>query len=119
LYSLTDIENLKNELLMMERKLKYNIRRANSEIDLMRDQNPTDEGDFAVLTNDSTLDFTLIEKQALELEEIEVALDKISNGSYGICEMCEDPIGIERLRVKPHARFCIICREINEKSMKK
>ncbi|NPA28378.1 MAG: RNA polymerase-binding protein DksA [Epsilonproteobacteria bacterium] len=110
---------LKEELLILKEKLQSNIRKANSEIDLMRNQTPTDEGDFAVLTNDSTLDFTLIEKQVKELEEIEVALDKILNGNYGICEMCEEPIGIERLRVKPYAKFCIVCREINEKSLKK
>jgi DnaK suppressor protein len=103
----------------MEIKLKNNIKKAKSEVHMMRNQTPTDEGDFAVLANDSVLDLTLIEKQVRELEEIEVALDKITNGNYGICEMCEDPIGIERLRVKPHARFCIICREINEKAMKK
>jgi RNA polymerase-binding transcription factor DksA len=48
--------------------------------------------------------------------EIEVALAKIANNEYGICEMCEDDIGFQRLKVKPHALYCIDCREIAEKS---
>ncbi|RUM74071.1 MAG: molecular chaperone DnaK suppressor DksA, partial [Sulfurovum sp.] len=40
---------------------------------------------------------------------------KIKNGIYGICEMCEEPIGKARLEVKNFARFCIACREISEK----
>ena len=60
----------------------------------------------------------IILQQSQELQEIEVTLGKISNGDYGICEMCEDDIGFQRLKVKPHAIYCIDCREIVEKSNK-
>ena len=42
-------------------------------------------------------------------------MGKIKAGTYGICEMCEEPIGKERLLVKNFARYCISCREINER----
>lgn len=32
--------------------------------------------------------------------------------------MCEDPIGLPRLKAKPFARYCIVCREIIEKENK-
>lgn len=115
MYKEEDILELKAQLILMRDKIKSNINSAKTEIDLMRNQNPTDEGDYAVLMNDTSIEDTLIAKQLKELKEIELALDKISNGEYGICEMCEEPIGIERLRVKPFARFCISCREITEK----
>ncbi len=115
MYREEDILELKEQLIVMRDKIKSNINSAKIEIDLMRNQNPTDEGDYAVLMNDTSIEDTLIAKQLKELKEIELALDKISNGEYGICEMCEEPIGIERLRVKPYARFCISCREITEK----
>ncbi len=54
-------------------------------------------------------------QQSEELAEIELALDKIENNLYGICEMCEDEINIERLKVKTFARYCITCREVVEK----
>ena len=82
----------------------------------MRNQSPTDEGDYALLTNDSSIEQAIIEQLVKELEEIEIALKKIKKGNYGICEMCEDEIGIERLKIKPHAKYCITCREIIEKS---
>jgi DnaK suppressor protein len=110
-----ELEEFKSMLLEKRQKILANVKKAKNEIGLMRNQSPTDEGDHAVLTNESAIDNTLIEKQLKELEEIELALDKISKGEYGICEMCEEPIGADRLRVKPFARFCITCREINEK----
>ena len=50
--------------------------------------------------------------------EIDEALEKIANKTYGICDMCEEEIGIPRLKVKPHAKYCIACREIIEKTAK-
>ena len=105
----------KEILILKKNNILRNIQKCEIEIDLMRGQSPTDEGDYAVLTNEAAIDNSLIEKQLQELEEIELSLDKISQGTYGICEMCEEPIGIERLKVKPFARYCITCREINEK----
>ncbi len=114
---MTEAEVLEFKEILLEKKktILENIQKYEKEIVLMRGQSPRDEGDYAVLTNDASIDNSLIEKQLKELEEIELSLDKIAKGTYGICEMCEEPIGIERLRVKPFARYCIICREINEK----
>ena len=117
MYNENDINSLKSELIAKAERIKANIGKARNEIELMRNQSPTDEGDYAVLINDSSIEDTLIGKQLQELKEIELALDKISQGNYGICEMCEEPIGIDRLKVKPFAKFCISCREINEKEM--
>jgi len=118
MYKKEDIEQLKEQLILMSEKIKNNIESSKNKIELMRNQSPTDEGDFAVLMNDSSIEDALIAQQLKELKEIEVALDKMSKGNYGICEMCEEEIGIERLRVKPYAKFCITCREINEKAKK-
>ncbi len=112
-----ELEDLKKELLEMAENIRKNIAKAEEEINLMRNQSPTDEGDYAVLLNDSAIDDTLIAKQMKKLEEIELALDKMSKGDYGICEMCEEEIDIDRLRVKPFAKYCISCREINEKEL--
>ena len=48
-------------------------------------------------------------------EEIEKALEKFDNNTYGICEMCKEDIHINRLEVKPYTPHCIACREIFEK----
>jgi len=43
------------------------------------------------------------------LKDINLALEKIRNGKYGICEKCGKEIPEERLRVHPEARFCLKC----------
>jgi DnaK suppressor protein len=43
------------------------------------------------------------------------ALKKIDDGSYGICEECEEEIPIKRLKAIPDARYCISCQAEMEK----
>jgi len=42
-----------------------------------------------------------------ELEEVERALGKLDDGTYGLCETCGEPIAPARLEAKPAARYCI------------
>ena len=51
-----------------------------------------------------------------EIEAIDLALGKIRLGSYGLCELCGDPVPVERLKVLPSARLCLDCaREYEHK----
>jgi DnaK suppressor protein len=43
------------------------------------------------------------------LEEVEHALGKFDDGTYGVCEGCNNPIAAPRLEAMPAARFCIDC----------
>ncbi|MBU1076937.1 MAG: TraR/DksA C4-type zinc finger protein [Spirochaetes bacterium] len=61
-------------------------------------------------------DLSIAEKK--ELEEINTAIKKLEEGTYGVCEMCDKDIPIERLKVKPYAKFCTHCREIDERKKK-
>ncbi len=54
--------------------------------------------------------FTLMERVRERLIWVEEALGKVDNGKFGICQMCLKPISLERLMVKPHAKYCIECR---------
>ncbi len=42
-----------------------------------------------------------------QLDDIERALAKLDDGTYGTCEVCGQPIGADRLEAVPTARFCI------------
>ncbi len=44
-----------------------------------------------------------------ELDDIEAALRRIDEGSYGRCEACGGAMGLQRLRAIPEARFCLSC----------
>ena len=41
------------------------------------------------------------------LEEVERALGKLDDGTYGVCEVCGEPIAAARLEAMPAARYCI------------
>ncbi len=44
-----------------------------------------------------------------ELADVEAALRRIEEGSYGRCESCGGPMGLQRMRAIPEARFCLTC----------
>jgi DnaK suppressor protein len=46
------------------------------------------------------------------LTEIDMALNKIEKGNYGICESCGKKISADRLKILPTARYCLNCKKI-------
>ncbi|QOY53109.1 RNA polymerase-binding protein DksA [Candidatus Sulfurimonas baltica] len=97
-------------------QIMKNISGFNDELDQLNSLELNDEADHASVGNSSMVESAIVRQQEQELREINVTLGKISTRDYGICEMCEEPIGFQRLKVKPHAIYCIDCREIVEKS---
>ena len=75
----------------------------------------SDDSDVVAAALYETKVANILELQKTEINDIDYALTKIKNKTYGICEMCDDEIDIERLKIKPHARYCIDCREHVEK----
>jgi DnaK suppressor protein len=51
------------------------------------------------------------QKLETKLRDINLALEKIKKGKYGICEKCKKEIEIERLKAIPEARFCSKCKK--------
>jgi len=113
-----ELEEFQNKLLDRRVQIEKNLTGTTLELDGMRDLELNDEGDYAAAAAGTIVDSAILVQQRKELNEIELALGKIKDGTYGICEMCEEPIGRPRLEVKNFARFCITCREINEKEQK-
>jgi len=103
-------------LLTRKAQIIKNITGVESEMNQLRELELNDEGDYASVSNDNMVENAIGAQQMKELEEIEAALAKIKANHYGICDMCEDDIGFQRLKVKPHAKYCIVCRPIVEKN---
>jgi len=110
-----EFDKIREVLLERKKQILKNIDDNTKEIDGLKVAEASDDADHATISTDTAIEEALNLKQQKELKEIEYALFKISNGSYGICEMCEEPIGAARLEVKPQAKYCIVCREIVEK----
>ena len=64
-------------------------------------------GDMATVTYDRELDQGLEEGAAQTLQDIDAALKRIEDGTYGKCAVCGKDIGAERLRARPWATLCI------------
>jgi DnaK suppressor protein len=112
----SELNYFKEILESRKAQIVKNISGVNDELNQLNSLELNDEGDHASVNNNSMVESAIVQQQEKELNEINVTLSKIASGEYGICEMCEDEIGFQRLKVKPHAIYCIDCREIVEKS---
>ena len=50
------------------------------------------------------------DRESYLIRKIKEALDRIEDGTFGICELCEREISIERLKVRPVTTYCIKCK---------
>jgi len=55
------------------------------------------------------IELASVDRHVQEIRDIDAALMRIAEGSYGKCCDCQDPIIIERLEAYPTARRCIAC----------
>jgi RNA polymerase-binding transcription factor len=69
----------------------------------------------ATATLDREIDYTLEENSEHVLSAIDAALQRIEQGTYGICLNCGKPIGEERLAAIPWATHCIDCKRLEER----
>jgi len=71
----------------------------------------SDEADKADADYSRSFNFNMVSNKQEMLWEIDGALDRIEEGSYGECESCGVRIPLKRLNAKPFARYCIKCAE--------
>jgi DnaK suppressor protein len=108
------INELKEILEQRKETIESNIQDSIDNISKLNDCDCKDDLDFAEASSDSFTSGAIIKQQKQELKEIEEALERIKQGTYGICEMCDEMIALGRLKAKPFAKFCTDCREIHE-----
>lgn len=74
--------------------------------------------DIATETFEREKDESILEQVAGELIDIDRALARIEDGTYGTCEACGKPIGDARLEAIPTARFCVEDQARAERDMR-
>ena len=77
-----------------------------------------DLGDQASAEIDKNFMLRLRGREQKLLKKIELAIEKIDNGTYGICEVCGCEIGIQRLEARPVTTMCIDCKTEQEEEEK-
>ena len=74
-----------------------------------------DEMDEANIEGDVGMTSKLLERDVLLLAEIDRALAKLRDGTYGTCEGTGEPIGYDRLSLQPWARYSVAYQEALER----
>jgi RNA polymerase-binding transcription factor DksA len=83
---------------------------------LMAEREPGDvqfdeeSGEGDTLAVERERDLALSAQAQAAVEEIDLALEKIKEGTYGVCEQCHNTIPKERLRALPYAALCVQCK---------
>ena len=75
---------------------------------------PLDMADVGSDNYEQEFTLSLIETEQATLQEIDEALDRIENKTFGTCEGCGGRIPKARLKVRPHAKYCIECKRRQE-----
>jgi len=70
--------------------------------------------DEASINIQATSELRFRNREVFYLKKIKKALDRIRYGVYGLCEDCGAEIGFGRLKARPTAELCIVCKEENE-----
>ena len=73
-----------------------------------------DVGDLSQFDQDEDIDYTLLNRHIERLREVEDALDRLEEGTYGICEDCGAAINLDRLKVLHFTTCCVQCQERRE-----
>jgi DnaK suppressor protein len=112
------LKSARETLLEMKKQLLEEIRH-----DLKQGRESSkDEGmdayDLASEERDREINFILSDRDRGKLQAIEDALERIEEGSYGICESCDSEIAAGRLQALPFTRLCVQCQADRETEAK-
>ena len=103
-------EDFKTVLLDQKRQL---IQQANHTVSLESNGAQgqlADFADIATLESDRTFYLRLRDRERKLVQKIDQALERIAEGTFGLCERCGEDIGEERLKARPVTTFCINCK---------
>ena len=82
-------------------------------------ENMPDPTDRASLESNRNFMLRIRDRERKLVTKIDEALQRIEDGTYGICEECEEPIGVERMKARPVTTLCIDCKNAQEAEEKR
>lgn len=115
----TEAKEYKNQLLLLRSRMRGDVSgmadaalrktRADSSGDLS--SMPIHMADLGTDAFEQEFTLSLIEHDGAVLDQIEAALERIEEGSYGVCTECESKIPKTRLNVLPFTAHCVKCAD--------
>lgn len=74
-----------------------------------------DEADQARADIEQAIRMQLKNRETAHMKRVEEALRRIEDGTFGLCEECDEDIEIKRLEARPTATLCVACKEDQER----
>ena len=112
----TSLEEMRKILIQRRDALVQAMSGDDSLLKKFSQQSGGDVVDFACDSAFGELSSQLAEVENRELQQVEVALTKMKEGSYGKCDACNTNIPLARLQALPYAVYCIKCKRAAEKA---
>ncbi|NDY42163.1 RNA polymerase-binding protein DksA [Dissulfurirhabdus thermomarina] len=105
---------------LLEEKLAELLGEADKTLEEMTDQDDRfpDPTDRATVESDRNFELRIRDRERKLIRKIQKALERIEDGTYGICEECEEEIGFKRLEARPVTTLCIECKSKQEQEEK-
>ena len=115
----SELNEIKKELEKELVRLRAELAAAEIEInDLLRDSGDgagDDQADAGTKTFEREHELSLLNNNRDMVVQCERALARITDGTYGVCELCGNPIGKARLQAFPRATMCMVCKQREER----
>ncbi len=110
-----ELKKFQEQLQDKKKELLERARQMLSEGMALDTNDLPDEMDLASSEYIQSFEFRLRGREKSLLAKLDLALKKIDDGTFGICETCEEPIGKKRLEARPETSLCIKCKEDQER----
>ncbi|WP_235970568.1 TraR/DksA family transcriptional regulator [Microlunatus kandeliicorticis] len=114
-----ELDEVRTELEQEVERLSGQIETSNAElVGLLRDGSDgagRDAADVGSTNFERDHEMSLANNARVMLEQSQLALKHIEQGTYGVCDNCGQPIGKGRLQVFPRATLCVTCKQREER----
>jgi len=95
----------------LERRIRE---RSGTRVEHAREMLTQDDDDAPQHSSDREIDLAVVDAEETEYREILEALGRLKDDDFGMCQDCGTHIPFDRLRLLPHARYCVACTRARE-----
>jgi DnaK suppressor protein len=108
------IRLMRTNLLRRRSAICQSLDLTRSQLHGANDREVGDAVDFALDAEHREISSQLAQVESAEVAAIDVALERMSTGEYGVCEVCDRNIPLARLQAVPYTTLCIDCQRDQE-----
>ena len=108
-------DQIKQQLLKERQELLQDVSNSYETCRELGQDGVPDIGDMSSAAYSRDVLFNVSATQRQRIHDIDVALEQIEKGEYGICMSCGEEISPRRMEVRPFSRYCIECKTDIEK----